>query len=89
MTINWELLQVSKMTKLLKVSKMTSLKICMSPSSKKLETLNFGLQVNLIQKVSLGTLPQDVVTSLTHKYVTLANLFIYSYRGATVIKSGW
>ena len=60
MTINWELLQVSKMTKLLKVSKMTSLKICMSPSIKKLETLKFGQQVNLIQKVSLGTLPQEV-----------------------------
>ena len=77
------------MTKLLKVSKMTSLKICISPSVKKLETLKFGQQVNLIQKVLLSTLPQEVVTLLTYKYVTLANLFIYSYRGATVIKCGW
>ena len=77
------------MTKLLKVSKMTNLKICISPSIKKLETLKFGQQVNLIQKVLLGTLPQEVVTLLTHKYVTLANLFISSYRGATAIKCGW
>ena len=77
------------MNKLLKVSKMTSLKICISPSVKKLETLKFGQQVNLIQKVLLSTLPQEVVTLLTYKYVTLANLFMSSYRGATVIKCGW
>ena len=77
------------MTKLLKFSKMTILKIYISPTIKKLETLKFGQQVNLIQKVLLGTLPQEVVTLLTHKYVTLANLFISSYRGATVIKCGW
>ena len=76
------------MTKLLEVSKMTSLKFCMSPSIKKLETLKFVQEVNLIQKVSLGTLPREVVTSLSHKYVTLANLLISSYRGATVIKCG-
>ena len=74
------------MTKLLEVSKMTSLKFYISPSIKKLETFKFGQEVSLIQKVSLGTLPQEVVTSLPHKYVTLANLFIFSYRGATVIK---
>ena len=74
------------MTKMLKVSKMTNLKICISPSIKKLETLKFGQQVNLIQKVSLGTLPQEAVTLLTHKY---ANLFISNYREATVIKCGW
>ena len=77
------------MTKLLKVSKMTNLKICISHSIKKLETLKFGQQVNLIQKVLLGTLPQEVVKLLTHKYVTLANLFISSDRGATAIKCGW
>ena len=77
-TVNGELLQVIKMTKLLKVRKMTSLKIYISPSIKKLETLTFGQQVNLIQKVPLATLPQEVVTSLPHKYVTLANLFISS-----------
>ena len=77
------------MTKLLEVSKMTSLKLyIISPSIKKLDTLKFGQEVNLIQKVSLGTLPQEVVTSLPHKYVTLANLLISSYSGATVIKCG-
>ena len=63
MAIYSELLQVSKMTKLLKVSKMTSLKFYISPSIEKLETLKFGQEVNLIQKVLLGTLPQEVVTS--------------------------
>ena len=78
MTIRCELVKVSKTTKLLKGRKMTSLKIYISPSIKKLETLTFGQQVNLIKKVPLATLPQEVVTSLPHKYVTLANLFISS-----------
>ena len=55
------------MTKLLEVSKMTSLKFYISPSIKMIETLKFGQEVNLIQKVSLGTLPQEVVTSLPYK----------------------
>ena len=55
------------MTKLLEVSKMTSLKFYISPSIKKLETFKFGQEVSLIQKVSLGTLPQEVVTSLPYK----------------------
>ena len=57
---------------------MTSLKIYISPSIKKLETLKFRRQVNLIQKVSLGTPPQEVVMSLPHKYVTLANVNVKS-----------
>ena len=57
MTFNSELLQVSKMTKLLKVIKVTSLKIYISPSIMKLETLKFRQQVKLIQKASLGALP--------------------------------
>ena len=73
MTFNCELLQVSKMTKLLKVIKVTSLKIYISSSIRKLET-TFRQQVKLIQKVSLDTLPWEVVTSLSHKYVTLANV---------------
>ena len=67
MTFNSELLQVGKMTKLLKVIKVTSLKIYISPSIMKLETLKFRQQVKLIQKASLGALPQEVVTSLPHE----------------------
>ena len=73
-TINCELPQVSKLTKLLKVIKMTSLKIYISPSIKKLGTLKLRQQVNLIQKIPLNTPPQELVTSLFHKYVTLANV---------------
>ena len=78
MTANCELLQISKMTKIPKARKMTSLKIYISPSIKKLETFKFGQQVNFTQKVQLGTPPQEVVTSLPHNYMTLANLFISS-----------
>ena len=74
MTVICELLQVSKMTKLLKVIKVTNLKIYISPSIRKLETLKFRQQLKLIQKVPLGTPLQEVVTSLPHKYVTLANV---------------
>ena len=69
------------MTKLLEVSKMTSLKFCISPSIKKLETLKFGQEVNLIQKVSLGTLPQEVVTSLPHKYLVTEGLLLSNVGG--------
>ena len=87
-TINFELLKVSKMKKLLKVRKMTNIKIFISPVIEKLETFKFGQQVNLIQRVLLGTLPQEVVMSLAHNYVTLSNFFISSYKGTTVIKFG-
>ena len=50
----------------------------------KLET-KFGQQLN-IEKVPLGTPPQAVVMTLAHNHMT--NLFILSYRGATVIKFG-
>ena len=69
------------MTKLLEVSKMTSLKFYISPSIKKLETLKFGQEVNLIQKVSLGTLPQEVVTSLPHKYLVTEGLLLSNVGG--------
>ena len=75
MNINFELL---------KGSKMTSLKIYISPVREKLE-IKFGEQVN-IERVSLGTSPQEVVMSVVYNEVT--NLFISSYRGATVIKFG-
>ena len=81
------MLEISKMNiifELLKISKMTSLKIYISPVMEKLET-KFGQQLN-IEKVPLGTPPQAVVMTLAHNHVT--NLFISSYRGATVIKFG-
>ena len=46
--------------------------------------IKFGQQVNIIERVPLGTPPQVVVMSLAHNHVT--NLFISSYRGATVIR---
>ena len=51
----------------------------------KLET-KFGQQVNIIEGVPLGTPPQAVVMKLAHNHLT--NIFISSYRGATVIKFG-
>ena len=47
--------------------------------------IKFGQQVN-IERVPLGTPFQVVVMSLAHNHMT--NLFILSYRGATVIKFG-
>ena len=52
------------------------------------KNIKFGDQVNLIQRVQLGPLSQKVVASLPHNHMTLINLFISSYRGATVIKFG-
>ena len=49
--------------------------------------IKLGQQVNLIESVALGTPPRKVVTLLLHN-VTLANLFVSSYRGATVMKFG-
>ena len=50
--------------------------------------IKFGQQVSLSQRAPLGTLVQEEVTSLPCNYVALKNLFISSYRGATVIKFG-
>ena len=47
--------------------------------------IRFGQQVNIIERVPLGT-PQAVVMTLAHNHVT--NLLISSYRGAAVIKFG-
>ena len=69
------------MTKLFEVSKMTSLKFYIPLSIKKLETLKFGYEVNLIQKVSLGTLPQEVVTSLSYKYLATEGLLLSNLGG--------
>ena len=73
--------------KLLKVCKMNSLEIYKSPVMEKLETSNLDSKVNLIQSVPLGTLHQELVTSLPHNQVTLTTLFTSSYRGA-IIKFG-
>ena len=42
--------------------------------------IKFVQHVNPIQKVSLGTRPQELVMSLPHNHTTLTNLFISSYR---------
>ena len=72
---------------LLKVCNMTSLKIYVSGYGEA-RNIKFGHQINLIQRVQLGPLPQEVVTSLPDNNVTLTNLFISSYRRVTVIKLG-
>ena len=71
---------------LLNISKMSSLRIYISPVYGEARNIKFGQQVNIIERVPLGTPPQVVVMSLAHNHVT--NLFISSYRGATVIKFG-
>ena len=70
---------------LLNVSKMTSLRIYISPIYGEARNIKFGQQVNIIERVPLGA-SQAVVMTLAHNHVT--NLFISSYRGATVIKFG-
>ena len=77
MTINFELLKISRIN-----SQKTVLYISSHEEAKKHQIQTVG---NLIQKVPLGTPPQEVVTLLPHNCVTLTNLFISSYRGATVI----
>ena len=62
---------------------MTSLKLYIS-SHREARNIKFGHQINIIERVPLGTLPQAVVMSLAHNHLT--NLFISSYRGAAVIK---
>ena len=51
-------------------------------------SIKFGKQVNLIQRIPLGTLPQEVVMSLPINHVTLTNLFIFSYRGILLANLG-
>ena len=51
----------------------------------KARNMKFGQQVNLIQRVQLGTLPQEVLMSLPHTNIFSTNLFIFR---ATVIKFG-
>ena len=41
--------------------------------------IKFEQPVNLIQRVPLSTLPQQVVKSLPHNHMNLTNLFISSY----------
>ena len=44
--------------------------------------IKFGQQLNLIKRIPLGILPQEVVAWLAHNHLT--NLFTSSYRGAAV-----
>ena len=84
--VNFDLLKVRKMNinfELFKVSKMTHSKIYIS-IHREPRNIKLGQQVK-IKRATLGTQPQVVVMSLAHNYVT--NLFILSYRGATLIKS--
>ena len=69
---------------LLKVSKNDQFENLYISSHGKARNIKFGQQVNIIKRVTLGTLPQEVVMSLAHNHV--ANLVISSGRGATVIR---
>ena len=86
--VSFDLPKVIKRTinfELLKVSKMTCLKIYIYISShREARNIKFGHQINIIERVPLGTLPKGVVISLAHNH--LKNLFISKYRGAAVIK---
>ena len=81
--VSVDLLKVSKITvnfELLSVSKMSNLRIHMSPGMGKLKVLNLNSRVNLIQRVLLGTPPEKELP-LLHIHTTLTNLFISSLRG--------
>ena len=83
---NIDLPKVIKMDinfELLKVSKMTSFKIFISPVMEKLEHQIWTAGKHHWKSFT-GYLPQEVVISLAYNHLT--NLFISSYRGATVIK---
>ena len=69
---------------LLNVSKMSSLRIYISPVYGEARNIKFGQQLNIIERLPLGTPPQAAVMTLAHNHVT--NFFISIYRGVTVIK---
>ena len=48
-------------------------------SHREARNIKFGQQVNIIERVSLGTPPRTVLMPLAHNYTT--NLLILSYRG--------
>ena len=75
MTINFEML---------KVSKMVSLKLFYFSSQEETRNIKFGQQVNLIQRVPLGTPLHDVLVSLPHNHVTLT-ISLSLVTGAIVI----
>ena len=84
--VNSDLPNVSKMNinfKLLKSQPVWKLYIS---SHGEARNIKFGQQVNIIERVPLGTPPQAVVMTIAHNHVI--NLFISSYREATVIKFG-
>ena len=86
--VNFDLPKVSKMNinfELLTVAKWPVWKSIYLRSGKA-RNIKFGQQVNIIERVPLSTSPQEVVVSFAHNHVT--NLFVTSYRGATVIKIG-
>ena len=79
MTVNFELL---------KISKITSLKIYIISSHREARNIKFGQQVDLIQKISLGAPTQEVLMSLPHDHMTLTNFFISSHWGYCYQKFG-
>ena len=83
-SVNFNLPKVSKITinfELLKVRKMTTLKIYSHGEARNIE---FGHQINIIERVPFGTPSQALVMSLAQNHLT--NLFILNYRGAAFIK---
>ena len=76
---------ISAISKMNNCSKWPIWNYCIS-SHLEAKNINFGQQVNITGRVPLCTPAQAVVMSLAHNYMT--NLFISSYRGATVIKFG-
>ena len=68
---------------LLKVSKMTSLNISTYIQSQEAKNIKFGQQVNLIQRVLLGTLTQEVLMSSSHinvsKLIRAKTIFLLTF----------
>ena len=52
----------------------------------KARNIKFGQQVNIIERVPLGTPPQEVMMSLAHNHLT--NLFVSSWRGLLLSNLG-
>ena len=84
--VNFDLPIVRKVNinfKLLKVTKMASLKVYIS-SHGEARNIRFGQQLNIIERVPWGTLPQAVVKSLAHNHMTKSNSVIEVDRALTI-----
>ena len=83
---DFDLLKSAKMNINFEVLKIDQFENLYLSSHGEARIIKFGHQVNMSEKVPLGTPPHEVLMSLSHNHMT--NLFTLSYRGATVIEFG-